>query len=59
VARLSRRAPTFPSPLPVLEIDHVFVGGGVTVGAIRTPLDPLTRAASDHLPLVADLTLPV
>ena len=56
-ARLSRRAPTFPSTFPVLAIDHVFVSQGVTVEAVRTPLDPLTRLASDHLPLVVDFSL--
>ena len=56
-ARPTHRAPTFPSTLPVLEIDHVFVGGAVTVEAVRTPTDALARVASDHLPLVVDLTL--
>jgi endonuclease/exonuclease/phosphatase family metal-dependent hydrolase len=51
------RAPTFPSTFPVLAIDHVFVSDGVGVAAVRTPLDPLTRLASDHLPLIVDLTL--
>lgn len=56
-ARLSRRAPTFPSTFPVLAIDHVFVSEGVSVDAVRTPLDPLSRLASDHLPLVIDFSL--
>jgi endonuclease/exonuclease/phosphatase family metal-dependent hydrolase len=56
-ARLSRIAPTFPSTFPVLAIDHVFVSEGVSVEAVRTPLDPLSRLASDHLPLVVDFSL--
>ena len=56
-ARLSRPAPTFPSTFPVLAIDHVFVSEGVAVEAVRTPLDPLSRLASDHLPLVVDFSL--
>jgi len=56
-ARLSRSAPTFPSTFPVLAIDHVFVSEGVVVEAVRTPLDPLSRLASDHLPLVVDFSL--
>ena len=56
-ARLSRMAPTFPSTFPVLAIDHVFVSEGVTVEAVRTPMDPLSRLASDHLPLVVDFSL--
>jgi endonuclease/exonuclease/phosphatase family metal-dependent hydrolase len=57
IARVSLRAPTFPSTFPVLPIDHVFVSDGVSVEAVRAPLDPLTRLASDHLPLVVDLSL--
>jgi endonuclease/exonuclease/phosphatase family metal-dependent hydrolase len=57
VAPFSHRAPTFPSTFPVLAIDHVFVNACVVVDAVRTPLDPLSRLASDHLPLVVDLSL--
>jgi endonuclease/exonuclease/phosphatase family metal-dependent hydrolase len=56
-ARLSRPAPTFPSSMPILAIDHVFVSANVVVEAVRTPLDPLSRVASDHLPLVVDFRL--
>jgi endonuclease/exonuclease/phosphatase family metal-dependent hydrolase len=56
-ARSVRGAPTFPSTFPVLPIDHVFVNDEVVVEAVRTPLDPLSRLASDHLPLVVDFTL--
>ncbi|MBI1196935.1 MAG: EEP domain-containing protein [Phenylobacterium sp.] len=54
-----RREPdaTFPSALPVLRIDHLFVSPGVEVNAVFAPLDPLTRVASDHLPLVMDFEL--
>ncbi len=57
VAPFSHRAPTFPSTFPVLAIDHVFASEAVVVDAVRTPLDPLSRLASDHLPLVVDLSL--
>ncbi|HEY2707188.1 MAG TPA: endonuclease/exonuclease/phosphatase family protein [Caulobacteraceae bacterium] len=56
-ARLTHRAPTFPSTFPVLALDHVFVSEGVTVERVLTPMDPLTRLASDHLPLVVDFSL--
>ncbi|MEJ0065004.1 MAG: endonuclease/exonuclease/phosphatase family protein [Caulobacteraceae bacterium] len=56
-ARFPARAPTFPSTFPVLAIDHVFVSAGVAVEGVRTPLDPLSRLASDHLPLVVDFSL--
>ncbi|HEY3890296.1 MAG TPA: endonuclease/exonuclease/phosphatase family protein [Caulobacteraceae bacterium] len=58
-----RRAPssagtsTFPSTFPMLRIDHVFVTPDVRVKAIRAPFRPLTRIASDHLPLVMDFEL--
>jgi endonuclease/exonuclease/phosphatase family metal-dependent hydrolase len=56
-APISHRAPTFPSTFPVLAIDHVFASRTVAIDAVRTPLDPLSRLASDHLPLVVDLSL--
>lgn len=66
-ARLSdaQRAPavrrpqvTFPSRLPALRLDHIFVSRSVEVTAAGTIRTPLARLASDHLPLVADLTVP-
>lgn len=48
-------APTFPSRLPVLAIDHVFVEGALAVRGVQTVSGPLARIASDHLPLMVDL----
>ena len=48
---------TFPSALPVLRIDHIFVSPEIVVEDVFTPFDPLTRAASDHLPLVMDFSV--
>jgi len=48
---------TFPSALPVLRIDHLFVSREVRVLDVFAPFEPLTRAASDHLPLVMDFEL--
>jgi endonuclease/exonuclease/phosphatase family metal-dependent hydrolase len=45
---------TFPSQLPVLRIDHLFVSREIRVLDVFVPFDPLTRVASDHLPLVMD-----
>lgn len=45
---------TFPSAMPVLRIDHVFVSQELAITAAFAPYDPTTRAASDHLPLVID-----
>ena len=46
--------PTFPSRLPMLAIDHVFLDGKVRAVRAETVSGPLARAASDHLPLVVD-----
>lgn len=46
---------TFPSPFPVLRLDHMFIGKGLRVEAMRVPQSTLAKAASDHLPLVADI----
>jgi endonuclease/exonuclease/phosphatase family metal-dependent hydrolase len=48
---------TFPSQLPVLRIDHLFVSKEIVVQDVFAPFDPLTRVASDHLPLVMDFEL--
>jgi len=52
-----RPTSTFPSPLPVLRIDHVFVSPEVQVLDVSAPYNPLVRVASDHLPLVMDFSL--
>jgi len=49
-----RPSSTFPSALPVLRIDHVFVTPGIEILRVEAPFDTLTRVASDHLPLVVD-----
>ena len=51
------RVATFPSAMPMRQIDHVFVSAGITIQAIGAPVDPLARRASDHVPLVVDFTL--
>lgn len=50
-------AATFPSTLPVLGIDHLFVSDEIEVLDVFAPFDTLTRAASDHLPLVMDFAV--
>ncbi len=52
-----RAARTFPSRLPVLRIDHMFLTPGLEVAGVHTATGSLARLASDHLPLVADLRL--
>jgi len=53
-----RALPTFPSRWPLLRIDHVFHSPDLAVREVRVPRTPLTRLASDHLPLIVEVTLP-
>jgi endonuclease/exonuclease/phosphatase family metal-dependent hydrolase len=48
---------TFPSRLPMLRLDYIFINEGLTVQSVQVPNNSLTRHASDHLPLIADLLL--
>ena len=54
LCRSSTPTATFPSALPVLRIDHLFVSPEIRVHDVFAPYSPLTRVASDHLPLVMD-----
>jgi endonuclease/exonuclease/phosphatase family metal-dependent hydrolase len=44
--------------LPVLRIDHVFVSAPIQVLRAEPVRTPLTKIASDHLPLIVDFDLP-
>lgn len=48
---------TFPSGFPAIRIDHVFVSPEIRVTGVRAPFSPLSRMASDHLPLVVDFEI--
>jgi endonuclease/exonuclease/phosphatase family metal-dependent hydrolase len=48
---------TFFARFPFVRIDHIFVSNHVAVEAVEIPSSSLTRVASDHLPLIADLRL--
>jgi endonuclease/exonuclease/phosphatase family metal-dependent hydrolase len=54
-----RRRGTWFSDYPLLSIDHVFFKGKVDVAAVEVVSTSTARLASDHLPLVVDLILPV
>lgn len=58
-AQCSRRwrSPTWPSALPFWRIDHLFVSSGIAVLRCEVQRQGLSRTASDHLPLLADLYL--
>jgi endonuclease/exonuclease/phosphatase family metal-dependent hydrolase len=58
VAREARNeAPTFPSFFPLLRLDHVYVSAAFRVVACEVVRSPLTRRASDHLPVLVELEL--
>jgi endonuclease/exonuclease/phosphatase family metal-dependent hydrolase len=44
---------TWPSPLPVIALDHVFVSHGVVLESVRAVRSLRARLASDHLPVIA------
>jgi endonuclease/exonuclease/phosphatase family metal-dependent hydrolase len=46
---------TFSVASPIFRIDHIFVSGHFAVRGVQVPRNHLTRLASDHLPLIADL----
>lgn len=47
----------FPSMLPVLRLDHIFVSPHFTVDHVDVPRTATARVASDHLPLCVELSL--
>ena len=49
---------TFPADGPTKRIDYLFVSEGILVERVLVPPGPDARDASDHRPLVAELTLP-
>src|SRR5436190_22228372 len=51
-------APTFPSKAPAARIDYVFLTRDLEVRSARVPLDEEIAHASDHLPVVVEISLP-
>ena len=49
---------TFPSRFPLVRIDHVFHSPDVNVRRVVVPRTRWTRVASDHLPVVVEVSLP-
>lgn len=60
-AALELRTParTYPSRLPLLRLDRIFVDVGVRPLSIRPHRSPLAAVTSDHLPLVMRFEAPV
>lgn len=56
-ARAGSISNTFPAALPLRPLDGIFVRGDVRAATCAPRRTVLTRAASDHLPIFADLEL--
>jgi phospholipase D1/2 len=54
-AELPPAPATFPAWLPALSLDRIALSGCRLRGELRRHLTPLTRRASDHLPVFADV----
>ncbi len=52
-----RRCATFSSIRPIVRLDHIFVSTQFTPEKVHVVQDLLARVSSDHLPVVAELTL--
>jgi endonuclease/exonuclease/phosphatase family metal-dependent hydrolase len=48
---------TWPARWPLLRLDHVWIGKGLSVAQVEVPRDRAIMAASDHLPIVVDLVI--
>ena len=59
LAQAGRVRSTFPSRFPILRLDHIFAAGGVEPVDAAVIADRKTRVASDHLPLLATVDVPV
>ncbi|MBX6741240.1 MAG: endonuclease/exonuclease/phosphatase family protein [Acetobacteraceae bacterium] len=53
-----RPRPTFPARFPALRLDHVLLRGPVEVLRAKVCDGVLERAASDHLPVLVEISLP-
>jgi len=53
---VGRRVPTFPSRLPLTQLDHVFARGLQPLG-VQVPHGRVWWRMSDHLPLIAEFAL--
>lgn len=47
---------TFPTRYPIAAVDHIFINAALKAAQTRVHRDALTRVASDHYPLLAELS---
>ena len=57
LVRPPRAFRTFPTHFPSLAVDHIFVNTALAPTHLNVHRTPLARLASDHFPLVCELTL--
>ena len=57
LVRSRRPFRTFPTRFPSLAVDHIFVNAALFPTHLNVHRTPLARLASDHFPLVCELTL--
>jgi endonuclease/exonuclease/phosphatase family metal-dependent hydrolase len=50
---MGRGVPSFPAYFPVLALDRIMARPDKTLGAVEVHVSPLSRCASDHLPIKA------
>lgn len=48
---------TWPSRHPIFRIDHVFTNCGLVIRNVEVPRTRATQEASDHLPLIVDVSI--
>ena len=58
VAFTQQKVATFPSRLPVVQLDHVYARGLTPLG-LQVPRGRIWGRMSDHLPLIAEFDLPL
>ena len=54
---ISAKLPSYPSRYPILALDRLFVSHGLRAESLNIVYTPLTRIASDHLPLNATISI--
>jgi len=54
---VEKALPTFHTRMPIARLDHIFLKGNVDVSAAGPWVTPVSKVASDHLPLIADIGL--
>ena len=52
------RRRTFPTRYPMASLDHIFLSEGFAIHQVEVVRTELTRVASDHYPLLVELSLP-